>query len=139
MKKRKIWIIEDEGPYINIVRAALTVLEKEGGYSFDIESDEEFGLQQLSSKQRPDIVILDIYWQGRDPRGIAFYENLRKKYPKIPFVIVWSQFTGKEQADIYFRSAQALDNRLVILSSKAVENSFKETLKGCLERLEEEI
>jgi CheY-like chemotaxis protein len=123
-----VLILDDEQPFLNLVKELLT---EKGYYCFTTTSGEE-GLQLLET-MTPDIVLCDVNFSKPHMSGFAFYERFRsiEKFVVTPFIFL----SGLDQ-EILIRTGKKLgaDDYL----TKPIDTELLlATLEGKLRRLRE--
>lgn len=90
----------------------------------------------------PDIVILDLFWDGSDFRGGSFYSDLRRQEigagAPSSFVLVWSVKPGMAEAQSFLEETPRRDRRLLFTNSKTVpllSSALRECIKSYFEEL----
>ena len=82
----RILIVEDEKKMAGVVRAGIAA----DGFEVEVAHTGEEGFF-LASTKATDLVVLDLSLPGRD--GIEVLQELRKKYPSLPVLILTSRDT----------------------------------------------
>lgn len=136
-----IWIIED-------VPANLKSLEKmvrevfadyPGKYALKINPSFVWP-EGITPDEYPNLVILDIMDNETDPKGIAFYEKLRKteNSNRRAHVIVWSGYTGDARVKKFIKDWSGTARFMHVEKAEELLRSKLEGLKEKLRDLDRE-
>ena len=82
MEKKKIMVVDDE----NAVLESVTDILTDEGYEVITAESGPQGLKRIESYTLPDLVLLDIWMPEMD--GIEVLENMKKRWPFIPVIIM---------------------------------------------------
>ncbi len=89
---KKILIIEDEQPIINLLKIRLTA----NGYEVMFAKDGETGLK-VAQEGQADLIILDLMLPGIDGYKICRMLKFDAKYKKIPIIILTAKGTDEDK------------------------------------------
>ncbi len=98
MTASSILLVEDDSS----LREALSETLEADGYSVARAASADAG-QSLMSSQRPELVITDVYMDGRD--GFDLLSHVRARYPAIPVVMITAYGSIERAVDAMQRGA----------------------------------
>lgn len=77
----KILVVDDQKCILDLITETLV----DDGHEVQTAGNMESGKELLMFAQ-PDLVLLDLYLDG--PNGFALFEHIKRKYPRLPVIIV---------------------------------------------------
>ncbi len=86
MDKGYILVVEDDLNYLELYRDVLGL----AGYTVVIERDPKTGLDAIK-KHMPDLVLLDLTFDGTPKAGLAFIGEAVRRWPDLPIMVISSQ------------------------------------------------
>ncbi len=86
MERAEILIVEDDPNYVELYGAVL----KSAGYTTTVASDPKAALAAIQ-RRAPDLVVLDLTFEGTPQAGLDFIPDALKRWPNLPITVVSSQ------------------------------------------------
>jgi two-component system, NtrC family, nitrogen regulation response regulator NtrX len=81
--KLDVLVVDDESD----IRSIISDILEEEGYSPRVAKDSREAFDEINKKV-PNAIILDIWLQNSDLDGLSMLEQIKKKYPLLPVVII---------------------------------------------------
>lgn len=120
--RQEILIVDDEAD----IRAAITGILEDEGYSTREASNSSHALEQIHSS-RPDLLVLDIWLQNSELDGMELLVEVMKSYPNLPVVMISGHGTIEMAVTAIQRGAYDFiekpfkSDRLLLIVKRAIE------------------
>lgn len=120
----KILIIDDETDICMLIQG---LLEDEGYTALAVyNSDDAY---DIIERESPDLIIQDIWLQGSNDDGIKILQNVKEKYPILPFIMISGHGTVETAVSAIklgaydFIEKPFQSDRLLLMIQRALENA----------------